>query len=88
MALFFTQALVDKFPGESIFLVTHAAGVVSIVSSLLKARGQDIKGAWPACLFCLERDNVDSPWKLHEKYDGTHNHLSDVSGSFRAKVLL
>lgn len=76
-----TQALIDKFPGESIFLCTHAAGVTSIVSFLLKISVPEIEGTWPACLFCLERDTVDSPWKLHAKYNGTHDHLSDVSGN-------
>lgn len=76
------QALIDKFPGESIFLCTHAAGVTSIVSFLLKISVPEIEGTWPACLFCLERDTVDSPWKLHAKYNGTHDHLSDVSGAF------
>ena len=46
----------------------------------IKLPVNEIEGTWPACLFCLERDSVDSPWKLHPKYNGTHDHLSDVSG--------
>ena len=79
--LCFLQALIDRFPGESIFLCSHAAGVTTIVSYLLKLPVNEIEGTWPACLFCLERDSVDSPWKLHPKYNGTHDHLSDVSGN-------
>lgn len=75
------QALVDKFPDESIFLCTHAAGVTTIVSYLLQLPVNEIEGTWPACLFCIERDSADSPWRLHSKYNGTHDHLSDASGN-------
>ena len=67
-------------------MCTHAAGVTTIVSYLLQLPVNEIEGTWPACLFCIERDSADSPWRLHSKYNGTHDHLSDASGTLCLKL--
>jgi len=71
--------LVEKFEGESIVLVTHAAGVCAIVAKLLKAPIRAINAASPCCLFCLDRDSSADEWRLSEKYSGSTSHLSSLA---------
>ena len=70
--------LTEKFPGESVVLVTHAAGVVTMVSRLLKRPIRSIPPASPACLFMLERDSADADWVLSADFPGSIAHLSDL----------
>lgn len=72
------EELVARFPGESLVLVTHAAGVVSIVSKLLKLPIRQITPASPCCLFMLERETAESAWNLNPKYNGSISHLSSI----------
>ena len=72
------KTITEKFAGESCVLVTHAAGVVAIVASLLKCRICDIKPASPCCLYRLDRESVTSPWTLSSEFDGTTSHLSEL----------
>ena len=56
-------------------ICTHAAGVVSIVSALLRVPVHEINAAIPCGLYRLERDGMgdtSQPWRIHRhcgKYD-------------------
>ena len=67
----------ERFAGQSLVLVTHAAGVVSIVARLLKKAVREVPAASPCCLFCLDRETVEDEWVMSDKYNGTTAHLSN-----------
>ena len=64
-------AIEEKFlspgPGRqpSIAICTHAAGVITIVSALLRVSMDDINPAAPCALYRLDRINSTAPWTLH-----------------------
>jgi broad specificity phosphatase PhoE len=64
-------AIEEKFlsrgPGRQpgIAVCTHAAGVITIVSALLRVSMDDINPATPCALYRLDRVNTAAPWTLH-----------------------
>lgn len=72
-------SLTERFHGDSCVFVTHAASVVALAACMLKVPVRDIPPASPCCLYCLDRETVDSPWKLSKEYSGSTAHLSAVS---------
>ena len=73
--------IINKFPGENCIVVTHAAGVVSIISRLLKKPLRNVKPASACCLFLLSRDDESSEWKLEDDYNGSVSHLSEIGNT-------
>jgi len=64
-------AIEEKFlsPGPerqpAIAVCTHAAGVITIVASLLRVSMDDINPATPGALYRLDRVSSTAPWTLH-----------------------
>lgn len=54
----------DRQPG--IAICTHGAGVVAIVSALLRVSMDDINPATPCAIYRLERASSNEPWRLRE----------------------
>jgi transcription factor C subunit 7 len=56
------RVLEDKFAGENLILVTHAACVVGIVAALLECKVSEVTPAGPAGVFKLSRDGSTGKW--------------------------
>ncbi len=54
----------ESEPG--IVICTHAAGVVAIVSALMKVPVSELNPAIPCGLYRLERRGQDQPWTMHK----------------------
>ena len=73
------HCIVNKFKDErGIVMCTHAAGVVSIVASLLDCSVGDVVSASPAGIFRLDRASKSSPWVLNKDCNGITSHLTEL----------
>jgi broad specificity phosphatase PhoE len=68
--------LAARFPNEGIVLVTHAAGVVAILASLLNCRIRDVPAASPCGLFRLDLTPGSEKYTLADNVNGITSHIS------------
>jgi len=74
------QVLAKKFPGETIAMVTHAAGVSAIVASLCNITVREVGPVFPASIFCLEKQQSSGFYRILPEFNGSVDHLSQPMG--------
>jgi broad specificity phosphatase PhoE len=71
----------------SLVICTHAAGVVTVVSALLRVSMDSFQPASPAALYRLERDSPQEPWRLCPDVSvNSYDELTRRSGSSEAHL--
>ena len=66
---------------QAIVVATHAAGVVSIIASLLQCSIDDIVPAHPAGIYRLEREWPNNTWTLTPHLNGFIEHIKHIEGN-------
>lgn len=75
-------AITERFEKErGMVMVTHAAGVVGIVATLLQCSLSEVEEASPCGIFRLDRASPSSPWILNESCNGYTDHMSELGNT-------
>lgn len=72
------RAVLARYEGEDLVMVTHAGGVIGIVAGLLQCKVSEVPPAAPASVFELVRPSADADWQLGRyvmlQPHATHSH--------------